>query len=188
MRPLLLGFSLGVILGTAACLTAPAAPTSTTAPTAAAPTRTTAASATTRPSLTPSQRPATATPPATATRPAATPATATRPAATATAPNTATAPPTPAAVTPATVYITYQDFAILPAETIIRAGAPVVFLIKAGLFTFHQPYNFTAPNTFEAPASLGDGATYTHVFTEPGSVTLLCGYHPEMRAQLIVQP
>ena len=178
MRPLLLGFSLGVILGTAACLTAPAAPTSTTAPTAAAPTRTTAASATTRPSLTPSQRPATATPPATATRPAAT----------ATAPNTATAPPTPAAVTPATVYITYQDFAILPAETIIRAGAPVVFLIKAGLFTFHQPYNFTAPNTFEAPASLGDGATYTHVFTEPGSVTLLCGYHPEMRAQLIVQP
>ncbi|MBP7693526.1 MAG: hypothetical protein KA764_16505 [Anaerolineales bacterium] len=178
MRPLLLGFSLGVILGAAACLTAPAAPTSTTAPTAAAPTRTAAASATTRPSLTPSQRPATATPPATATRPAAT----------ATAPNTATAPPTPAAVTPATVYITYQDFAILPAETIIRAGAPVVFLIKAGLFTFHQPYNFTAPNTFEAPASLGDGATYTHVFTEPGSVTLLCGYHPEMRAQLIVQP
>jgi plastocyanin len=83
------------------------------------------------------------------------------------------------------VFITYQDFEIVPAETTISVGTRVIFLIKGSL---HQPYNFTAPNTFEAQANLGDGASYTFTFNDAGTVTLLCGYHPNMSATLIVAP
>jgi plastocyanin len=96
---------------------------------------------------------------------------------------------TPAATnTPAVVYITYQDFEIVPAQMTIKVGTKVVFLISAGLFISHQPYNFTAPNVFEAPANMGNGTSYSYTFTEPGTVTLLCGYHSEMRMTLIVEP
>ncbi len=90
--------------------------------------------------------------------------------------------------TPARAFITYQDFEILPAQTTIKVGAQVIFLIKAGAAIFHQPYNFTAPNTFESPAGLGEGTSFAFTFSEVGTVTLLCGYHPNMQATLIVEP
>jgi len=94
--------------------------------------------------------------------------------------------PTPAATaTPGPAIITYRNFDIVPAETTIKAGTRVVFVIKDSL---HQPYNFTPPNVFEAPPDLGDGQTITFTFNEPGTVTLLCGYHSRMQATLIVTP
>jgi plastocyanin len=102
-----------------------------------------------------------------------------------------TARPTAAAVpdaTPAGAVITFQDFEIVPAETTIPIGKQVTFLIKGAPGSLHQPYNFDPPNVFESPAGLGDGAIYTHTFNEPGAVTLLCGYHPNMVATLIVTP
>ncbi len=184
VKTFLTGLTAGLLAGLVSCGVPPAATgvptqvleTATLPPSATAPptqTATTAprSSATSAPSVTAA---ATATLAATDT-PASSP--------------TATATATPAATTtPVTVFITYQDFEIVPAAATIRLGTRVVFQIRAGLLTFHQPYNFAAPNTFEAPANLGDGATYVHTFTEPGTVTLLCGYHADMRATLIVQP
>jgi plastocyanin len=184
MKYFVAGIVLGIGLGLVAC-TAPA-PLPTLAPTADPPTATVA-----QPTDTP--------PPAHTRQLTATQADATSPTPHATTTGavtdtpeptvTETATATPAATqTPAIAYITYQDFQIVPAQTTIRVGSTVVFLIKAGLFTFHQPYNFTAPNAFEAPSGLGDGASFTYTFQQPGAVTLLCGYHADMRATLIVEP
>ncbi len=94
--------------------------------------------------------------------------------------------PTPAATaTPGPAIIVYRNFEIVPAETTIKAGTSVVFVIRDSL---HQPYNQTPPNLFEAPANLGDGQTITFTFNEPGTMTILCGYHARMQATLIVTP
>ena len=100
------------------------------------------------------------------------------------APATATPEPT-TAPTAAPVFITYRNFEIVPAQTTIKVGTTVTFLIQGAL---HQPYNFTAPNTFESPANLGDGTSYSFTFNEAGTVTILCGYHANMSATVIVQP
>lgn len=107
---------------------------------------------------------------------------------TATPAPTATAAPTAeptAAPTSAPVFITYRDFEIVPAQTTVKVGTTVTFLIQGSL---HQPYNFTAPNTFESAANLGDGATYSFTFNEAGTVTILCGYHGGMSATVVVNP
>lgn len=173
MRNFLIGLALGILMGLAACTTPTPAPTL--VPTLPRPTNTIEVKPTdTLAPPTNTSAPATEAP--------------TQPSATDT-PAAPTATPAPTNTpTPATYFITYQDFSIVPAETIIRVGDTMNFLIKAGLFVNHQPYNFTAPNTFESPAGLGDGATYTYTFKEAGTVTILCGYHPEMQAKIIVQP
>ena len=95
-----------------------------------------------------------------------------------------TATPTVAPTT-APVFVTYRNFEIVPAQTTVKVGTTVTFLIQGSL---HQPYNFTKPNTFESPANLGDGTSYSFTFTEAGTVTILCGYHGGMTATVIVQP
>lgn len=104
-----------------------------------------------------------------------------------------TQPPTQAptqapTATLGTVFITYQDFQIVPAQVTIPVGTTVVFLIKGGFLSFHQPYNFNAPDTFEAPSGLGDGKSWAYTFNEPGTVTIRCGYHSEMVATITVTP
>jgi plastocyanin len=97
----------------------------------------------------------------------------------------------PAAVTPtaATVFITYQDFVIVPAQQTIKVGTRVTFLIRSASGSFHQPFNFTPPNTFEAPPELGDGTSFSFTFNEAGTITILCGYHEaDMRASLTIEP
>ncbi len=89
------------------------------------------------------------------------------------------------APTSAPVFVTYRNFEIVPAQTTVKVGTTVTFLIQGAL---HQPYNFTKPNTFESPANLGDGTSYSFTFTEAGTVTILCGYHGNMSATVIVQP
>jgi plastocyanin len=96
-------------------------------------------------------------------------------------------PTDPAAPTATTgpVFITYRDFEIVPAQTTVKVGTTVVFLIQGSV---HQPYNFTAPNTFEAPANLGNGTTYQYTFSTAATTTILCGYHPNMTATVVVAP
>jgi plastocyanin len=113
----------------------------------------------------------------------------TEPAPAATALPSATAAPTettaPAATTGPTV-IVYRDFEILPATTTIQAGTEVTFFIENGV---HQPYaGAAAPFIFEAPPNLGQGSLWAHTFTQPGTLTILCGYHPGMTATLVVEP
>jgi plastocyanin len=102
---------------------------------------------------------------------------------------TATEAPTETPTTaPTDVFITYQDFEIVPAETTIAVGTTVIFQIQGAPGSFHQPYNFDAPNTFESPPNLGDGATFAYTFNTAGSVTIGCGYHPNMLATVVVTP
>jgi len=112
-------------------------------------------------------------------------------------PDTATPAPTdvPAASpTPAVAYMTFQDFEIIPKSLTITAGTKVVFLIKAGLLTYHQPYSSFPDNTdesglFSAPPNMGDGTSYSVVLTQPGTITVRCGYHAnDMVATITVTP
>jgi plastocyanin len=176
MKTFFLGLVLGVLLGLAACTTPTPAPTA--VPTLPPPTNTVEVKPTD-----------TVAPPTNTSAPATEAPTQS----TATVAPTATLAPTdtPAPTNtpaPQTYFITYQDFSIVPAETTLRVGDTVNFLIRAGFLINHQPYNFTAPNVFEAPGGLGDGTTYTYTFKEAGTVTILCGYHPDMKATVIVQP
>jgi plastocyanin len=98
----------------------------------------------------------------------------------------ATSAPAQATATPAPVFITYRNFEIVPAQTTIKAGTQVVFLIQGSL---HQPYaGASAPFIFEAPNNLGDGSSWPHTFNDPRTMTILCGYHANMSATLIVEP
>jgi plastocyanin len=86
------------------------------------------------------------------------------------------------------VVVTYQDFAIVPAALSIPAGTTIQFVMESASGAFHRPINSTKPNVFQAPDQLGNGATYNQIFSQPGTVTLLCAYHPEMKATLTVTP
>ena len=111
---------------------------------------------------------------------------------------TITAPPTeaptefppqpPPTNTPGVAFMTFKDFEIVPTQITIPVGTTVIFQIEAGFLSSHQPYNFDAPNVFEAPAQLGNGTTWSYTFKEAGAVTIRCGYHSEMVATIIVTP
>ena len=83
------------------------------------------------------------------------------------------------------VVIVYKDIEIVTSDVSVKAGTVVTFQIVGGP---HQPYNATAPDEFEAPENLGDGAIFKYAFGEPGSVTIQCRYHPEMSATVVVVP
>jgi plastocyanin len=117
-------------------------------------------------------------------QPSATPAAGTQPPTVAAA--TATTRPAQATATPAQVFITYNNFNILPAQTTIKVGTTVVFLIQDSV---HQPYaGAAAPFIFEAPNNLGPGSSWPHTFNEARTMTILCGYHSNMSGTLIVEP
>ncbi len=143
-----------------------------------------------QPTVEPTQAPPSATP-ALETQPSAPTATEAATSAPTESPTQApTEPPTlvPTLVptaTPGTIFITYQDFEIVPGQVTISIGATVVFLIKGHL---HQPYNFDPPDTFESPAGLSDSTSWAYTFNEPGTVTIRCGYHSKMVATVIVTP
>ncbi len=97
--------------------------------------------------------------------------------------------PPPATNTNAPVFITYRDFEIVPAHTTIKVGTTVNFLIQGGEGSFHQPYaGASAPFIFEAPPNMSNGVSWPHAFDTAQTLTLLCGYHGNMTATLIVEP
>jgi plastocyanin len=71
----------------------------------------------------------------------------------------------------------------VPDRISIPVGTTVEFLIRDGL---HQPYSEDAG--FESEPDLGDGQSYSFTFNQPGTFTLLCRYHSEMRATVVVTP
>lgn len=91
--------------------------------------------------------------------------------------------------TSAPVFITYRDFEIVPAQTTIKAGTTVNFLIESASGAFHQPYaGASAPFIFEAPPQMGHGVSWPHTFDTAQTLTILCGYHGNMTATLVIQP
>jgi plastocyanin len=99
--------------------------------------------------------------------------------------------PTPdVTATPGTVFMTYQDFEIVPAELTVKVGTKITFLIKSASGARHQPYSFDPPYNFDSPNNLGDGTSITFTFDKPGTITLLCGFHPasQMHSRLTIEP
>jgi len=110
---------------------------------------------------------------------------------------TRTAPPVATAVvtgtptstpTPVQTFIIYQDFEIVPAHSRILVGTEVVFLIQSASGAFHEPYSTDIIAAFDSGPNLGGGASYAFTFQQAGTVTILCGYHPGMRAAVEVAP
>jgi plastocyanin len=179
----------------AGCITPTATPTPapTTAPAtglpptgypAAAPSNTAAATGYPAATAGPTQPPAAYPADPSATGPAASATTAATdgPAATATPAPTDTLAPTP---TSGPVFITYRNFEIVPASTTVKAGTLVTFIIEGDK---HQPYaGAAAPFIFEAPADL-QNTTWSITFNNARTMTILCGYHGNMTATLIVEP
>jgi plastocyanin len=64
----------------------------------------------------------------------------------------------------------------------------VTFLIKSASGNFHEPYTNDPAPAFDSGPKLGDGASYVFVFSQPGTFTILCGYHNDMRATVVVTP
>lgn len=89
----------------------------------------------------------------------------------------------------APIVVVYRDYEIIPATLAIVAGTPIQFAMSSDNVASHQPYSDSASNPFEAPTELKSSETFEFTFTEPGTVTLLCQVHLEMRATLtVVQP
>lgn len=103
-----------------------------------------------------------------------------------------TAVPVPTIEPPSAGFITFRDFEIVPLLSSFSVGQQVVFLIESASNSFHQPYTpgflNPGPNDFEAPANLGNGTSFTFTFREAGPVTILCGFHANMIAQIVVLP
>ena len=85
---------------------------------------------------------------------------------------------------PIPVIITYSNFVITPSNNTIKVGQTVAFVIHDGP---HEPYNATGVDQFDSGPNLSN-TTYFHQFTQAGTITLLCGYHANMTAQLTISP
>ena len=133
---------------------------------------------------------ASATPAATSTPgPTATPGGPTVTATSAAPAATATPVPQPTATAAATakpkpIIITYSNFVITPSNNTIQVGQTVTFVIQDGP---HEPYNDKGVDQFDSGTNLVN-TTYQFKFTQAGTITLLCGYHSNMTAQLTINP
>lgn len=83
-----------------------------------------------------------------------------------------------------TVYVTYQDFEIVPSQIRIKVGTKVVFQVKSASGDCHEPYSSYPDRSdisglFDSGA-LRDGASYSYTFRKAGTITIRCGCHPEM--------
>ena len=93
--------------------------------------------------------------------------------------------PAPATITSEAVTLTYQNFEIVPPQLTVKAGTLATFLVKDGT---HQPYTSDPAPAFDSGAPLSAGATYQFTFENPGTFTLSCRLHDQMKATLIVVP
>ncbi len=93
--------------------------------------------------------------------------------------------PAPAATTSETITLTYQNFEIVPPSLTVKAGTLATFLVKDGT---HQPYTSDPAPTFDSGVPLSAGATYQFTFGTPGTFTLSCRLHDQMKATLVVVP
>ncbi|MEP7356950.1 MAG: choice-of-anchor Q domain-containing protein, partial [Anaerolineales bacterium] len=91
----------------------------------------------------------------------------------------------PLAINTAPAFITYRNFEIVPVSSTIKVGTTVIFNIEGGL---HEPYSTTPPYNFDSGPNLGPGSTYAFTFNQAGTITLLCGYHANMTATLVIEP
>jgi plastocyanin len=102
-----------------------------------------------------------------------------RPTALATPQARPTATPTRAAIqTSATI----QNLAFSPNPITIAPGSTVTWTNRDG-----APHTVTADDgSWGSTSTLGQGGTYSHIFTSPGSYTYHCAIHPFMKGTVVV--
>ena len=75
------------------------------------------------------------------------------------------------------------EFAFGPADAVVPVGTTVTWTNNDGF-----DHTIVAANdAFPESPSLGDGATYSFTFTEPGTYPYICGIHPQMRGTIVVE-
>jgi plastocyanin len=89
-----------------------------------------------------------------------------------------TATPTPAVMQ---ISATIQNFAFSPNPITIALGSTVTWTNLDGV-----AHTVTADDGSWGSSTLGQGATYSHVFTSPGSYTYHCAIHPFMKGTVVV--
>ncbi|MGV9294322.1 cupredoxin domain-containing protein [Amycolatopsis sp. NPDC003676] len=97
---------------------------------------------------------------------------------------TLTAPVTaPAAAATQTVMM--QDYAYSPASLTVHVGDTVTWIQHDT--APHDVVTTSAPVAFRSP-QLSQGQSWNYTFRTPGTYSYYCSVHPDMRAQVIVQP
>jgi plastocyanin len=91
-----------------------------------------------------------------------------------------TATPTPA---PRQVSATIQTDAFSPNPITVARGTTVTWTNLDGV-----PHTITADDGSWGSGTLGQGDTYSHVFTSPGTYTYHCAIHPFMMGTVVVTP
>ena len=78
---------------------------------------------------------------------------------------------------------TIQHFAISPNPIAIAPGSTVTWTNLDGV-----AHMVTADDGSWGSGTLGQGATFSHVFTSPGAYTYHCAIHPFMKGTVVVTP
>ena len=91
----------------------------------------------------------------------------------------------PARAEAATQHVAMQDYAYGPVTLTIQAGDTVEWVNHDQ--ASHDVATTSAPAPFHSPL-LATGQTWSFTFTVPGTYSYYCSVHPDMRAQIVVQP
>jgi plastocyanin len=78
---------------------------------------------------------------------------------------------------------TIQNLAFSPDPITIALGSTVTWTNLDGV-----AHTVTADDGSWGSSMLGQGGTYSHVFTSPGSYTYHCAIHPYMMGTVVVTP
>jgi len=101
----------------------------------------------------------------------------------------AQSPPTTTPTTPAPAggsnSIAIKNFAFSPATLTIKTGTTVTWTNQDG--AVHQIASDSGTPVAFASDSLANGASYQFTFTQPGTYTYYCPFHPPMKGTIIVQ-
>ncbi|WP_409465679.1 cupredoxin family copper-binding protein [Amycolatopsis sp. GA6-003] len=97
---------------------------------------------------------------------------------------TLAAPVTPPAAA-ASQTVMMQDYAYAPASLTVRVGDTVTWIQHDT--APHDVVTTSAPVAFRSP-QLSQGQSWNYTFRTPGTYSYYCSVHPDMRAQVIVQP
>ncbi|WP_020659046.1 cupredoxin domain-containing protein [Amycolatopsis benzoatilytica] len=93
------------------------------------------------------------------------------------------APASPAAAAAQTVMM--QDYAYSPASLTVHVGDSVTWIQHDT--APHDVVTTSAPVAFRSP-QLSQGQSWSYTFQTAGTYAYYCSVHPDMRAQVIVQP
>jgi plastocyanin len=81
--------------------------------------------------------------------------------------------------------IVIKNFAFNPATLTIKTGTTVTWMNQDG--AVHQIASEAGTPVAFTSDSLANGASYQFTFTQPGTYTYYCPFHPPMKGTIIVQ-